>query len=226
MPMKLLAAAFVALAFAAPAAAAPKLTPAERAAITRSIDVFVNHAVKRSNPAAAFDVVAPEMRPGMTRKSLGARRPPGLPVPRRGTTHPWNVLYVTREEVGLELELIPRAQEPARADHLPHLPPARPRRALARGLLHAGRDARAARREEVEGALGAGLRAAGRRAASRSAAAARSRLSSVWLIVPVRAHRRRAARARRLGPRSRRSATAASQGPRGGALPPLRRTGP
>jgi len=43
--MKLFAAAIVALALAAPAAAAPKLTPAQRAAITRSIDVFVNHAV-------------------------------------------------------------------------------------------------------------------------------------------------------------------------------------
>ena len=51
MPMKVVAAVFVALAFAAPAAAQPKLTPAQEAAITRSIDVFVNHAVKRSNPA-------------------------------------------------------------------------------------------------------------------------------------------------------------------------------
>ena len=57
-----------ALALAAPAAASPRLTPADRAAITRSIDVFVNHAVKRANTGAAFDVVAPEMRPGITRK--------------------------------------------------------------------------------------------------------------------------------------------------------------
>lgn len=109
MPMKVLAAAIVALAFAAPAAAAPKLTPAERAAITRSIDVFVNHAVKRSNPAAAFDVVAPEMRPAMTRKDWARGDLPVYPFPARGTTHPWNILYVTREEVGLELQLMPRA---------------------------------------------------------------------------------------------------------------------
>ena len=107
--MKILAAALVALAFAAPAAAAPKLTPAERAAITRSIDVFVNHAVTRHNPAAAYDVVAPELRPGMTRKSWAHDDLPVYPFPARGTTHPWNILYVTREEVGLELELIPRA---------------------------------------------------------------------------------------------------------------------
>jgi hypothetical protein len=110
MKTRILAAAVVALAVAAPANAQPKLTPAQRAAITRSIDVFVNHAVKRQNAAAAYDVVAPEMRPGMTRKSW-ARAGGDLPVypfPAQGTTHPWNILYVTREEVGLELQLQPK----------------------------------------------------------------------------------------------------------------------
>ena len=107
--MKILAAATVALAFAAPAAAAPTLSPTDRAAITRSIDVFVNHAVTRQNPAAAYDVVAPELRPGMTRASWAHDDLPVYPFPARGKTHPWNILYVTREEVGLELELIPRA---------------------------------------------------------------------------------------------------------------------
>jgi hypothetical protein len=108
--MKVLAAALVALAFAGPAAAAPKLSPAERAAITRSIDVFVNHAVKRVNAGAAYDVVAPEMRPGMTRKSWARSGDlPVYPFPAAGKTHPWNILYVTREEVGLELQLQPRA---------------------------------------------------------------------------------------------------------------------
>ena len=109
MSMKVVPAAIVALAFAAPAAAQPKLTPAQQAAITRSIDVFVNHAVKRSNPQAAFDVVAPEMRPGMTRKNWKGGDIPVYPFPAAGKTHPWNVLYVTREEVGLELQLQPRA---------------------------------------------------------------------------------------------------------------------
>jgi hypothetical protein len=107
--MRILAAAIVALAFAAPAAAQPKLSPADRAAITRSIDVFVNHAVKRSNPAAAFGVVAPELRPGMTRQSWRGGDIPVYPFPAAGHTHPWNILYVTREEVGLELQLQPRA---------------------------------------------------------------------------------------------------------------------
>jgi hypothetical protein len=108
--MKLVLVLAAALALAAPAAAAPRLTPAERAAITRSIDTFVNHAVKRANAGAAFDVVAPEMRPGMTRKQWAKSNDlPVYPFPARGTTHPWNVLYVTKSEVGLELELIPRA---------------------------------------------------------------------------------------------------------------------
>jgi hypothetical protein len=109
LPMRLLAAAAVALAFAAPAAAkTPRLSAADRAAITRAIDVFVNHAVKRADTAAAYGVVAPEMRPGISRREWARGDIPVYPFPARGQTHPWNVLYVTREEVGLELQLMPR----------------------------------------------------------------------------------------------------------------------
>ena len=106
--MRLVLVAAVALALAAPAAASPRLSPADRAAITRSIDVFVNHAVKRTNTGAAFDVVAPEMRPGISRKQWAHGDIPAYPFAARGTTHPWNILYVTRDEVGLELQLNPR----------------------------------------------------------------------------------------------------------------------
>jgi hypothetical protein len=110
MKLVLAAVAVLVLAVAAPAAAAPRLSPADRAAITRSIDTFVNHAVTRAKPAAAFDVVAPEMRPGISRKTWAKGGDlPVYPFPARGKTHPWNVLYVTKAEVGLELELIPRA---------------------------------------------------------------------------------------------------------------------
>jgi hypothetical protein len=108
--MKLVVAFAAALLLAAPAAAAPRLTPADRAAIARSIDTFVNHAVKRVDTGASFDVVAPEMRPAITRKQWAKGDDlPVYPFPAKGTTHPWNVLYVTKSEVGLELELIPRA---------------------------------------------------------------------------------------------------------------------
>jgi hypothetical protein len=49
------------------------------------------------------------MRPAMTRKEWARGDLPVYPFPARGTTHPWNILYVTREEVGLELQLMPRA---------------------------------------------------------------------------------------------------------------------
>ena len=110
--MKLVAAATLAsaLAVAAPAmAAGPHLSAADRAAITRSIDTFVNHAVKRAHPAAAYGVVAPELRAGITRKQWSGGNIPVYPFPARGQTHPWNILYVTRDEVGLELELLPEA---------------------------------------------------------------------------------------------------------------------
>ncbi|HVD12737.1 MAG TPA: hypothetical protein VNB46_05820 [Gaiellaceae bacterium] len=107
--MKVLAVAVVALALAAPAGAAPRLTTADRAAITRTIDVFVNHAVKRVDTATAYDVVAPEMRPGISRGQWARGDIPVYPFPARGITHPWNVLYITRAEIGLELQLIPRA---------------------------------------------------------------------------------------------------------------------
>jgi hypothetical protein len=107
--MRVVLVAAAALMLAAPAAAAPKLSKADRAAITRSIDVFVNHAVKRVNTVAAYDVVAPEMRPGISRKHWARGDIPVYPFPARGVTHPWNILYVTRQEVGLELQLNPRA---------------------------------------------------------------------------------------------------------------------
>jgi hypothetical protein len=107
--MRLVVVAAVALALAAPAAAAPKLSAADRAAITRSIDVFVNHAVKRVGTSAAYNVVAPELRPDISRKEWARGDIPVYPFPAAGSTHPWNILYVTREEVGLELELIPKA---------------------------------------------------------------------------------------------------------------------
>ena len=107
--MKLLAAAALALALAAPAAAStPHLSAADRAAITRTLDVFVNHGVKRVGTAASYDTVTRELRGGMTRKEWARGDIPIYPFPARGRTHPWNILYVTRDEVGLELELIPR----------------------------------------------------------------------------------------------------------------------
>jgi hypothetical protein len=103
------AAAALGLALAAPAAAAPRLTAADRASINATLDVFVNHAVKRENPAAAYDVVAPELKAGTSRKAWAKGDIPVYPFPAQGHTfHGWNVLYVTRQEVGASLQLMPR----------------------------------------------------------------------------------------------------------------------
>jgi hypothetical protein len=103
------AAAALALALATPAAAAPRLTAADRASINAALDVFVNHAVKRENPAAAYDVVAPELKAGISRKAWAKGNIPVYPFPAQGRTfHGWNVLYVTRQEVGASLQLMPR----------------------------------------------------------------------------------------------------------------------
>ena len=222
MPMKVLAAAVVALAFAAPAAAQPKLTSAERAAITHSIDVFVNHAVKRSNPGAAFDVVAPEMRPAMTRKSWAGGDIPVYPFPATGTTHPWNVLYVTRDEVGLELQLQPRAgskQGPI-IFHI-YLRPSGKRWLVDSFMPVATLAPLDAKHSKVRSVRDFSPQNAG----GVSLSGGPHRLSSIWLVLPLALigsvliglvvwGLARVVRDRRL------------QGPRGGALPPLPRHGP
>jgi hypothetical protein len=50
------------------------------------------------------------MRPGISRGEWARGDIPVYPFPAAGSTHPWNVLYVTREEVGLELQLNPRTR--------------------------------------------------------------------------------------------------------------------
>jgi hypothetical protein len=104
-----LAACVVALLVPASAAAAPRVTPVERRAINATLDAFVNHAVKRSDVAAAYGTVTPGMRNGRTPKAWSTGEIPVYPYPARGKTfHEWNVLYRTKEEVALELILRPR----------------------------------------------------------------------------------------------------------------------
>jgi hypothetical protein len=101
-----------ALSFAAQAGAGGRhLTATDRKAISHSIDVFVNHAVKRQNPAAAYDVTAPELRAGMSRKEWSTGNIPAYPFPARGTTHGWTILYVTKDEVAVNLILRPKPGE-------------------------------------------------------------------------------------------------------------------
>lgn len=104
------AAAAVALSLAGQAGAfnGHHLTRADRKAISRSIDIFVNHAVKRHDIGASYAVTAPELRGGMTKKQWAKGDIPAYPYPARGSTHGWTVLYVTPDEVAANLILRPK----------------------------------------------------------------------------------------------------------------------
>jgi hypothetical protein len=108
-PLALLALTALALSLAAQAGASSRhLTAADRKAISASINTFVNHAVKRQDVAASYDVVAPELKAGMTRKEWAKGDIPAYPYPARGTSHGWTILYVTRDEVAVNLILRPK----------------------------------------------------------------------------------------------------------------------
>ena len=105
----ILVACTAALAFAASALAAPPhLAPSDRAAVNKTLDVFVNHAVKRHNPAAAYDVLTPTMKAGMSRQQWSRGDIPVYPYPAVGLKfHGWTIEYRTRDELALELILAP-----------------------------------------------------------------------------------------------------------------------
>ena len=90
-------------------ASARRLAPSDRKAINETLDILVNHGVKRNNIGAAYDVVTPELRGGMSRKAWSRGAIPIYPYPARGTTfHHWTIRYYNAEELGIELLLNPR----------------------------------------------------------------------------------------------------------------------
>jgi hypothetical protein len=102
-------AVLTALVLGAPAALAARLTHADRAAINATIDTFVNHAVKRQDPGAAYFVVTPELRDGMSLKAWSRGSIPAYPYPARGTKfHNWTFSYRDGNELGIGLMLVPR----------------------------------------------------------------------------------------------------------------------
>lgn len=90
-----------------PAGASRRLTASDRSAISATLDVFVNHAVKRQDVGASYGVIAPELRSGMSRKAWSRGSIPVYPYPARGVHHPWTLDYVTNDEVGVDLLLLP-----------------------------------------------------------------------------------------------------------------------
>jgi hypothetical protein len=96
-------------------AAAPRLSPADRAQVDHTLDVFVNHAVKRHNPGAAYDVVTPTLKGGMTRAQWAKGDIGVYPYPAAGHRfHQWTIQYRTKDELSIELILAPTARHRAK----------------------------------------------------------------------------------------------------------------
>jgi hypothetical protein len=101
--------ALPALLLSAPAANAAGISPANRRAINATLDTFVNHAVKRQDVGAAYFVVTPNLRNGMSLKEWKKGDIPAYPYPARGTTfHQWTFSYRDGNELGINLMLMPR----------------------------------------------------------------------------------------------------------------------
>jgi hypothetical protein len=93
------------LLFALPgSASASRISPADRQEINRTVDAFVNSAVKRQNEDASWNVVTPSFRYGVTRSAWAKGNLPVYPYPARGTTfHSWTVDSVSPTVVDFEL---------------------------------------------------------------------------------------------------------------------------
>jgi hypothetical protein len=89
-------------------AATPRLSAEDRAQVNHTLDVFVNHAVKRHDPAAAYDVVTPTLKGGMTRAQWAKGDIGVYPYPAVGKRfHEWTIQYRTKDELSVELILAP-----------------------------------------------------------------------------------------------------------------------
>ena len=89
-------------------ASPPRVSASERAQINRTLDTFVNHAVKRHNAGAAYDVVTPTLKGGMTRGQWSHGDIGVYPYPAKGTRfHEWTIQYRTKDELSVELILAP-----------------------------------------------------------------------------------------------------------------------
>jgi hypothetical protein len=93
------------LAFAlAGSASAARISSADRQEINRTVDVFVNSAIKRHDEQASWNVVTPSFRYGVSRAAWAKGSLPVYPYPARGTTfHSWTVDSASPTLVDFEL---------------------------------------------------------------------------------------------------------------------------
>ena len=103
MKRALVVTAVLAFVVAGPAGAS-RLPQAERDAINRTLDSFVNTAVKRHNVDAAWNLVTPELRAGVSRSAWDKGNVPVYPYPALGTNfNNWTVDFASANEVDFEL---------------------------------------------------------------------------------------------------------------------------
>jgi hypothetical protein len=98
------------LGFALPgSASAARISSADRQEINRTVDAFVNSAVKRRDVEASWNVVTPSFRYGVSRAAWAKGNLPVYPYPARGTTfHSWTVDSASPTVVDFELMVASR----------------------------------------------------------------------------------------------------------------------
>jgi hypothetical protein len=86
-----------------------RLTRADKRGVNRTLVAFVRTGVTRSDPAAAWDLVTPAMRSGVTRKEWNRGELPVLPFAGRIPDQPsWNVLTSYPGDVTIDLVVQPQ----------------------------------------------------------------------------------------------------------------------
>lgn len=97
---------------AAPAVAArPTFSPSDRRAVSKLLDLFVVEAIARRNPGAAYDLVGPELREGLTRKEWATGNIPVYPYQPRGSHFPWTLQAIAGKRATIELMLQPTSKK-------------------------------------------------------------------------------------------------------------------
>jgi len=88
----------------ASSAGAARVSAADRHAIDRTLDVFVNSAVKRLNVGASYNLVTPQFRGGTSRAAWMKGNLPVYPYPARETRfHDWTLDFASPNDVGFKL---------------------------------------------------------------------------------------------------------------------------
>ena len=92
--------------------ASARIAPTERREIDRTIDGFVDSAVKRQNLDSSWNLVTPEMRAGVSRAAWDKGNVPVYPYPAAGNTfRGWTIESATPTEVDFELMIESRTSK-------------------------------------------------------------------------------------------------------------------